>query len=124
MISMRQLKYNRELYSKIALIKAAYNFTDRAYVHLDADEQYYYVSLNAKNEKEEISDDEFENEILAQSARHEIYLQTKNIRELMLARAVATSVVAPKNEDESSNSESNQEFSEDEILKDWFDTNG
>ena len=54
---MRQLKYNRELYSKIALIKAAYNFTDRAYVHLDADEKYYYVSLNAKNEKEEISDD-------------------------------------------------------------------
>lgn len=48
---MRQLKYNRELYSKIALIKAAYNFTDRAYVHLDADEQYYYVSLNAKMRK-------------------------------------------------------------------------
>ena len=42
----------------------------------------------------------------------------------MLARAVATSVVAPKNEDELSNSESDQEFSEDEILKDWFDTNG
>lgn len=121
---MRQLKYNREFYSKIALIKAAYNFTDRAYVHLDADENYYYVSLNAKNEQEEISGDEFENEILAQSARHEIYLQTKNIRELMLARAVATSVVAPKDEDESSDSEIEQEFSEDEILKDWFDTNG
>ena len=39
---MRQLKYNKELYSKIALIKAAYNFTDRAYVHLDADKKYYY----------------------------------------------------------------------------------
>lgn len=124
MISMRQLKYNRELYSKIALIKAAYNFTDRAYVHLDADENYYYISLNAKNEKEEISDAEFENEILAQSTRHEIYLQTKNIRELMLARAVATSVVVPKDEDESSDSETEQQFSEDEILKDWFDTNG
>ena len=121
---MRQLKYNRELYSKIALIKAAYNFTDRAYVHLDADENYYYVSLNVKNEEEEISDAEFENEILAQSARHEIYLQTKNIRELMLARAVATSVVAPKDEDELSDSEIEQQFSEDEILKDWFDTNG
>ena len=124
MISMKQFKYNRELYSKVALIKAAYNFTDRAYVHLDADEKYYYVSISAKNGKEEISDDEFENEILAQSARHEIYLQTKNIRELMLARAVATSVVAPKDEDESSDSEVEQEFSEDEILKDWFDTNG
>lgn len=121
---MRQLKYNRELYSRIALIKAAYNFTDRAYVHLDADEKYYYVSLNTKNEKEEISDDEFENEILAQSARHEIYLQTKNIRELMLARAVATSVVAPKDDEESLDSKIEQEFSEDEILKDWFDTNG
>ena len=32
---MKQLRYNRELYSKEALIKAAYNFTDRAYVHLD-----------------------------------------------------------------------------------------
>ena len=121
---MRQLKYNKELYSKIAPIKEAYNITDRAYVHLDADKKYYYVSISAKDEKEEISDDEFENEILAQSARHEIYLQTKSIRELMLARAVATSVVAPKDEDESSNSEIEQEFSEDEILKDWFDTNG
>ena len=124
MISMRQLTYNRELYSKIALIKAAYNFTDRAYVHLDADEKYYYVSIDAKNEKEEISEDEFENEILAQSARHEIYLQTKDIRELMLARAVATSVVAPRDENESSDNEIEQKFSEDEILKDWFDTNG
>lgn len=119
---MRQLKYNRELYSKIALIKAAYNFTDRAYVHLDADENYYYVSISEKNGKEEVSDNEFENEILAQCARHEIYLQTKNIRELMLARAVATSVVASK--DEALDSSIEQEFSEDEILRDWFDTNG
>lgn len=121
---MRQLKYNRELYSKIALIKAAYNFTDRAYIHLDADQNYYYVTISEKNEKKEIFDNEFENEILAQSARHEIYLQTKNIRELMLARAVATSVVASKDEDEASDSRIEQEFSEDEILKDWFDTNG
>lgn len=121
---MKQLKYSRELYSKIAFIKAAYNFTDRAYVHLDADEKYYYVLISAKDEQEEIFDDEFENEILAQSARHEIYLQTKNIRELMLARAVATSVVVPRNEDELLDSEIEHEFSEDEILKDWFDTDG
>lgn len=118
---MRQLKYNRELYSKIALIKSAYNFTDRAYIHLDADRDYYYVSLSRKEGKQEVTDEEFENEILAQSARHEIYLQTKNIRELMLARAVATSVVAAGDEELESDSEIAQEFSEDEILKDWFD---
>ena len=119
---MKQLKYNRELYSKIALIKAAYNFTDRAYVHLDADENYYYVSISGKNGKEEISDNEFENVILAQCARHEIYLQTKNIRELMLARAVATSVIVSKDDELDGGIE--QDFSEEDILKDWFDTNG
>lgn len=121
-VFMRQLKYNRELYSKIALIKAAYNFTDRAYLHLDADKSYYYVSISTKDGQPEVTDQEFENEILAQSARHEIYLQTKNIRELMLARAVATSVVAPRDEAEI-DSENTHAFSEDEILKDWFEAN-
>ncbi|WP_290092398.1 His-Xaa-Ser system protein HxsD [uncultured Dubosiella sp.] len=121
---MKQIKFNRGLYSKTALIKAAYNFTDRAYVHLDADENYYYVFIQPKDNKSVISNDEFENEILAQSVRHEIYLQTKNIRELMLARAVATSVVAPKDEDLESECETVQGFSEDAILKDWFETNG
>lgn len=121
---MKQLKYNKELYSKVALIKAAYNFTDRAYVHLDADQDYYYVTISAKTENLEPSNDEFENEMLAQSARHEIYLQTKNIRELMLARAVATSVVAPKEDGEVDiDGVSDNDFFEDEILKDWFDAN-
>ena len=35
---MNKLKFNKELYSKTALIKAAYNFTDKAYVHLDSDD--------------------------------------------------------------------------------------
>lgn len=120
---MRQLKYNRELYSKTALIKAAYNFTDRAYLHLDADKSYYYVSISTKDGQQEVTNQEFENEILAQSARHEIYLQTKNIRELMLARAVATSVVAPREEVAKTDSENTHAFSEYEILKDWFEAN-
>lgn len=120
---MRQLKYNRELYSKTALIKAAYNFTDRAYLHLDADKSYYYVAISMKEGQPEVTNQEFENEILAQSVRHEIYLQTKNIRELMLARAVATSVVAPREEAVKTDSEDTHAFSEDEILKDWFEAN-
>lgn len=122
-VFMRQLKYNRELYSKTALIKAAYNFTDRAYLHLDADKSYYYVSISTKDGQQEVTNQEFENEILAQSARHEIYLQTKNIRELMLARAVATSDVAPREEVVKTDSENTHAFSEDEILKDWFEAN-
>lgn len=115
------LKFNRELYSKTALIKAAYSFTDKAYIHLDADEHYYYVQIESKSSEECISESEFENEILAQSVRHEIYRQTKNIRELLLARAMATSVIM---EDETLLEDSSGEsFSEDEILKDWFAEN-
>jgi His-Xaa-Ser system protein HxsD len=115
------MKFRKELYSKVALIKAAYNFTDRAYVHLDADENYYYVTIEHKQPSCEISEQEFVNEMLTQSVRHEVYQQTKNIRELLLARAMATSVIV--NEDLVDDSEVDDEFNESEILKDWFIAN-
>ena len=115
---MNQLKFSRELYSKIALIKAAYNFTDSAYIHLDADDDYYYVSIEGKDPAITISENDFVNEMLSQAVRHEIYLQTKTIRELMLARALATSVVT--RDDNPVSDGSHEAFSEDEILKDWF----
>lgn len=115
---MNQLKFNRELYSKVALIKAAYNFTDSAYIHLDADNEYYYVSIEPKDPAFIISESDFVNEMLSQAVRHEIYIQTKAIRELMLARAMATSVVTK--DDDLLLDGSNEVFSEDEILKDWF----
>jgi hypothetical protein len=77
------------------------------------------VQLYAKPNNSDISEKKFMNELLAQSVRHEIYCQTKNIRELMLARAVATSVISKENPvDEEITTSS---FSEDEILKDWFE---
>lgn len=59
--------------------------------------------------------------MLTQSVRHEVYQQTKNIRELLLARAMATSVIVDENlvDDEVSD----DVFTEDEILKDWFTAN-
>lgn len=111
--------FNKELYSKTALLKAAYNYTDKAFVHLDADDQYYYVEIEPKPGAKAFSGEEFTNEMLLQSARHEIYLQTKNIRELMLARAMATTVVARQDAEQTA-PVSVDEFTEDEILKDWF----
>lgn len=112
------MKFNKELYSKTALMKAAYNYIDIAYVHLDTDDRYYYVNILPKNNDNTITQEEFANEMLTQSLRHEVYLQTKSIRELMMARAMATSVVI---EDEYDVEEEPNKFSEDQILKDWFD---
>lgn len=113
------MKFRKELYPKIALIKAAYNFTDEAYVHLDADDDYYYVTLTPKRaEPGEVDEQRFVNEMLAQSVRHEIYLQTKNIRELLLARAMATSVIV--DEEAIDADDQDETFVEEDILKDWF----
>ena len=116
------MKFRKELYSKIALIKAAYNFTDIAYVHLDADDCYYYVTIESKQTGLEVSDQTFINEMLTQSVRHEVYQQTKNIRELLLARAMATSVIVDEKllEDDEIHCDY---CTESEILKDWFSEN-
>lgn len=100
------------------MLKAAYNFSDNSYIHLDADEEYYYVYISPKTDKQLLLQKDFINEMLAQSIRHEVYRQTKNIRELMLARAMASSVMV-KNDYEML--EEQELFSEDEILKDWFE---
>lgn len=64
------------------------------------------------------------NEMLTQSVRHEVYLQTKNIRELLYARSLATSVIVDdENEIEDKQNRVHRDFDEDEILKDWFDNN-
>jgi His-Xaa-Ser system protein HxsD len=120
---MGQMKFNKELYSKTALIKAAYNYTEVAFLHLDADEYYYYVAFEIKEGYEDIKELDFLNEMLAQSVRHEIYVQTKSIRELLLARAMATSVVLDDGDVADKYEGNCYEFSEDEILKDWFEHN-
>ena len=117
----RVLKFKKELYTKVALIKAAYNFTNIAYVHLDADDTYYYVSIEEKSD-EMVSENDFVNEMLTQSVRHEVYNQTKNIRELMLARTLCTSVVM-QNEEMDDCKEKDEDFLASEILKDWFEEN-
>lgn len=118
---MKSMRFNKELYPKIALIKAAYNYTDVAYVHLDTDEKYYYVEIKSKSPKDQVTEDDFKNEMLAQSVRHEIYMQSKNIRELLMARALATSVIADVETNEEKITDNN--YDENQILKDWFESN-
>lgn len=116
-----KLSFSKEMYPKIALIKAAYAFTDRAYMHLDADQKYFYVHITPKNESFTDIDQHFENEMLCQCVRHEIYLQTKGIRELLTARAMASTVLEVPEADQSRVISGTAQ--ENEILKDWFKNN-
>lgn len=111
--------FSKELYSKIALLKASYAFTDKVYFHLDANEKYYIVETMPKQQQEDITKEEFENELLVQGLRHEINTQTKTIREMMIARAIASSSIEIQSETEPVLEDT--EYTEENIIKDWFD---
>lgn len=114
-------KFNKNIYSKIALIKAAYNFTDKAYIHLDITDGNYLVNIEFKEKCNDVSEEEFLNEMLAQTVRHEVYIQTKNIRELLLARSLSSSIIADVDSDLKNSIEENEEYAAEDILKDWFE---
>lgn len=112
-----QFKFDKSLYPKTAFIKAAYNFTDKVYLHLYQDSNYWIIDINSKAESESVQYSEFENEMLAQSVRCLIYSQTKNIRELILARAFASTMISTQGDQASLNENMNIS----NALKDWFE---
>ena len=117
---MRKLSFNKSLYSKAALLKAAYHFTDKFYVYLDMDDTNYLVELTAKNGMDDsFVHEEFANEILAQSTREEILRQTSNIRELILGRAFGSTIIDDAPEEPMDAPISKQT---DEIFRDWYKT--
>ena len=112
------LRFNQDLYSKAAIIKAAYHFTDNYYVHLDKDTQYYIVDIRSKGTASEDSlQGTFENELLAQTTREEIFKQTHNLRELIMARAFATTVI----EDAPVDNVQSESVDASGVFEDWFD---
>ncbi len=109
--------FSKEVYNKEAVLRAAYAYTDRAFVHLDANEKEYLVTIRKKQSDSEIEEAEFQNEVLAQMVRQYVRNNTKNVRELMLARAFASTLIEeePMFESDASN------YNIKEILTDWFD---
>ena len=115
--------YAKELYSKEVILKAAYAFTDRLYIHLDADATYYKVRLISKeeNKNEKKLYAEFENELIAQETRRVIAEQTKNIREMIIARALSSTIVNNVEEANIDLLKNEDAYAAEEILQDWFD---
>ena len=111
-----EFRFSKQLYPKIALLKSAYSFTNRAYLHLDQDEEDYIVRIEYKGD-DRFDVQAFQNEMLTQTVRYEILRQTKDIRRLTLARALASTVI----EDASVQEEDEKDdFDVDDVLRDWF----
>ena len=78
-----RIQYDKEFYSKEALLKAAYHFTDRAYVYLGVEDGSFFVDFTAKGEiqfdKEKL-ENEFKNELLAQVIHQTVSKETTVLR--------------------------------------------
>ena len=112
-----RLYFDKGLYSKEALIKAAYVFIDNAYIYLSQNEDNFVVDIEKKDGSDECEAcNEFKNEMLMQNARQMVYNNTKDIRKIILARAMASTMISesPKENDDT-------DTDVDEILSDWFE---
>lgn len=93
-----RITLNRDIYALPAIMKTAYLFTEQFYIYMDIeDEQYLRVDFKAKpilsKEEAEQRLGEFHNELLHQCIRLEVAKQTKEIRELVMGRALYSTVI-------------------------------
>ena len=122
-----RILYSKELYSKKALLKAAYHFTDNYYIYLGVEDNSFFVDFSTKDDSSIDSDalqNQFKNEILAQVIHQSISTETSDLRKLLVARALSSTMVdeeedIPDNAPENMSEESLNELSA--IAKDWYD---
>ena len=114
----------KSMFSPEIVMKAAYAFVDTLYIHFDEEEDNWIIKIGPKSGEldQEKLRGEFENELLFQAVRLNVYNRTHVVRELLLARAMASTIVDTKDtyeEDEETYSEAELE----KILSNWFDRN-
>lgn len=121
-----RIQYDKEFYSKEALLKAAYHFTDRAYVYLGVEDDSFFVDFTAKGgtqfDKEKL-ENEFKNELLAQVIHQTVSKETTVLRELLVARALSSTMVDEGISSDAAESPMTEDAQDelDAIAKDWFD---
>ena len=118
-------RYNASVYSRDIILKAAYAFIDKYYIHVDKQGNDYLVLISAKDGDGDANITElFENELISAAIRMQVFQQTHVIRELLLGRAMASTMIM-ESDDEGNAIEMKEESSQNSelksILEDWFD---
>lgn len=127
---MRPLLYDisvsvsRELYDREVVLKTAYIFTEKAYLHIESNEENWIIHMKMKPGMEAVSPAEFENALISEMVRLSVYRRTHTLRELLMGKALSTSVIEHDNpiREIAGEQETSQEELQD-ILQDWFEKN-
>ena len=108
---------SKELYSKEVVLKTCYKYTDDYYVHLDLDVTRYIINITGKDGCDTSIENDFKNSLIEFANREIVFKQTKNIRELLFARSMASSIIY----ENSSNDEIPLNVDDNSAMKDWFE---
>lgn len=92
-------KINKQLYPLKAVYRAMYLLTDKYYIGMDQNEEEYLIFFSGKEKKITSNDvGEFQNELLNQCMKFAIKEDTKQIRELIVTRALYSAFVPQEDE--------------------------
>jgi hypothetical protein len=126
-----EIKLDKAIYPLIAIKKAISNFFDDVYVRIEEDNKNFIINFKLQNKQVDLEKiiGEFYNECLRESLRYEISFETKNIRELIVGRALYTTcIMFDKNEDNQEQTDeliyeedNNTEYSLEDIAVNWFE---
>lgn len=127
----QRIKLNFDIYPLEISMKASYNYIEQVYIFFEKDsEKTYEIEFESKNKKVDLNKiiSEFKNELLHEKIRKNISNETKNIREILLARALygfalENNEVDKKNFDlnlKDDNIEKSYVSDEENIGKSWF----
>lgn len=113
------------MYLPQVILKAAYAFIKDAYIHIDEKPDTWVINFSLKNDAYDSTtfSGEFENELIAQAVRWNVYQQTHTLRELLMARAM-TSTMIDDNDPINRVAEAQADIDQselDSILTNWFD---
>lgn len=118
---------NKDMYNVKTIMKAAYNFIEDFYILLNYVNSDIEVALESKVQKnsEEMKKykGEFYNELLRQNVRYIVAKDTKNIRELVMGRALYDTCIEYDDIEEDISENSSELKDELDILVNWFDKN-
>lgn len=108
----------KDVYDKKILLKTCYKFTDEYYIHLDSNKDEFVISIQKKEGKTDSSiEGEFKNELIEFANREIVLEQTKNIRDILFARSMASSVIY----DDEIGTEIDLNIDDNSSMKDWFE---
>lgn len=117
-----EFRVNKEVYPLKAIYRAAYLFTDKYYIGLDQTEETYIIKFSGKEKTCDYDDvGAFQNELLNQNLKLALSNDTREIRELIVTRALYSSFLPEENEEVSISETSEQEYDLDEIAKAWYE---